>query len=265
MTKQESTDVSSSAEVEQLYTQMGLPANCRLGKRVYKKLFAENAQLGITDKKAFSEDIDKVVWMYKVEPNTVLIPAFTDDQREYLEVAVIQVDCKTQKRTGRIAQIVHRAIPYPLLIIFSHESSVVLSLAHKRFSQAEKGAIVADEFFTSDWMDLTCPTAVQTSFLDSLKLNELPRTNLFVFYSALVDRMIGLDCSQLTGTYSVGKSKQDYALRRENLAKCHQLETEITQLRTELKKEDQFNRRVELNEKIKELETQLDEATSQLN
>ncbi len=256
--------IPNAAEVEKLYQRMGLPADSRLGKRVYKKLFAENATLGVTDKKAFSEDIDKVVWMFKLDPTTISIPAFTDDQREYLEVAILQVDCKTRKRTGRLAQIIHRAIPYPLLIVFSHESSVAFSLAHKRFSQSEKGAIVADDFFTSDWMDLTCPTDAQESFLDSLEVAKLPRTDLFAFYSAMVERVIALECSRLTGSFAVRERQPDGLSRREALAKCHQLETEIHRLRSEIKKEEQFNRRVELNVRIKDLERELGEATAQL-
>lgn len=249
---------------EQLYAAMGIPTSCRLNKRIFKKLFHENSQLGATDKKAFKDDIDKVIWMFKLEPNSVSIPAFTDDEREYLEVAILQIDCKTQKRSGRIAQIIHRAIPYPSVLVFSYESSVLISMAHKRFSQSEKGAIVADEFFNSDWIDLRCPSVVQKSFLASLKLSALSHTNLFAFYSALVDRMTSLDCARLTGSFSVDENKQNDANRRKCLAKCHQLEAEINQLKTEIKREDQFNRRVELNVKIKGLEKQLRERTARL-
>ena len=249
---------------EQLYAAMGIPEGCRLGKRIFKKLFHENSELGTTDKKAFKDDIDKVTWMFKLEPNSVLIPALANDEREYLEVAVLQVDCKTQKRTGRIAQIIHRAIPYPLMIVFSYESLVLISLAHKRFSQSEKGAIVAEEFHNSDWVDLTCPSDVQTSFLNSLELKSVPHTNLFAFYSSVVDRMTALECSRLTGTWSQNENREDYALRRKSMAKCRELEMEISGLRAEIKKEEQFNRRVELNVKIKELEVSLNELTKSL-
>lgn len=249
---------------EQLYAAMGIPEGCRLNKRIFKKLFHENSQLGITDKKAFKDDIDKVTWMFKLEPNSVSVPSFTDDEREYLEVAVIQVDCKTQKRTGRIAQIIHRAIPYPLVIVFSYQSSVLISLAHKRFSQAEEGAIVADEFFSTEWVDLTCPTDVQTSFLDSLKLTALPHTNLYAFYSAVIERLTALECARLTSAFSLKENPQDFALRRESIVKSRELETKISGLRAEIKKEDQFNRRVELNVTIKELEKQLEELAKKL-
>ena len=35
-------------------------------------------------------------------------------KREYHEIAILQVDLKTLNRTNRIAEVIHRAIPYPL-------------------------------------------------------------------------------------------------------------------------------------------------------
>ncbi len=70
------------------------------------------------------------------------------------------------------------------------------------------GAIVADEFHTSDWMGVSTPTEVQVSFFSSLHLRNLPNTNLFSFYLALVDRMTGLDSTGLTGAYSIQKNKR---------------------------------------------------------
>lgn len=113
---------------------MAIPDNCRLGKRVFKKLFHENAKLGATDKKAFREDIDVITWAYTLKPSTIPIRAYEDDRREYHEVAILQADLKTLNRTSRIAEIIHRAIPYPLLIVLSYKTAGALSLAHKRFS-----------------------------------------------------------------------------------------------------------------------------------
>ena len=38
--------------IQVLYDTLAIPDTCLLGKRVFKKLFHENAKLGITDKKA---------------------------------------------------------------------------------------------------------------------------------------------------------------------------------------------------------------------
>lgn len=250
--------------VAALYDNLALPESCHLGKRVFKKLFQEHAVLGVTDRKALSEDIDTVTWQYTLKPSTLPIPAYEDDQREYHEVAVLQVDQKAQRRTGRIAEIVHRAIPYPVMIVFAFERQAAVSLAHKRFSQAERGAVVAEEFVLTDWFAPADPTAVQRAFLDSLNAAGLPHTHFFAFYSALVDRVIALDCARLTGEFRLEAAAERRQARRERLRACHELEIEIADLKAAIRKESQFNRQVELNTKIKNLEQQLKQRAAAL-
>ena len=240
------------------------PDACHLGKRVFKKLFHENARLGATDKKAFSEDIDDIIWQYTLKPSTVPIRPYEDDLRDYDEVAILQVNLKTLRRTGRIAEIVHRAIPYPLVVVFAYEESCAVSVAHKRFSQAEKGAIVAEVPMTTDWIDLSAPLPVQQAFLDSLATSTLPATHFFAFYSALVDRVIALDCARLTGQFRLESAAERRDARRRSLASCHELEVRITEQKTAIRAETQFNRQVDLNTKIKELEQRLSREAARL-
>ena len=247
-----------------LYDSVAIPEACQLGKRVFKKLFHENAKLGATDKKAFREDIDAITWQYTLKPSTIPIQSYEDDQREYQEVAILQVDLKMLKRTSRIAEVMHRAIPYPLIVVFAFGKMCVLSLAHKRFSQAEKGTIVAEELITTDWIDLSAPTPVQQVFLDSLAISTLPYTHFFAFYSALVDRLIAVECARLSGEYRLESAAAKLPNRRKQLAACHELEVRIAEYRAAIKKETQFNRQVELNTKIKELEKQLLKKTAGL-
>ena len=250
--------------IQVLYDKLAIPDACHLGKRVFKKLFRENFKLGVTDKKAFSEDIDTITWQYTLKPTTIAIKPYEDDQREYHEVAILQVDLKTLKRTGRIAEVIHRAIPYPLVVVFAFETSCAVSLAHKRFSQAEKGAIVAEEFLTTDWIDLVAPTLVQQTFLDSLVITGLPQTHFFALYSALVDRVIALDCARLTGEYRVEAAATRREQRCQGLVRCHELEVQIGELKVAIKAESAFNRQVDLNTEIKTLEQRLRSESEQL-
>ena len=243
--------------IQVLYDSMAIPEACQLGKRVFKKLFHENAKLGVTDKKAFREDIDTITWQYTLKPSTIPIQVYEDKHREYLEVAVLQVNLKTLRRTSRIAEIVHRAIPYPLVIVFVLEPVCALSVAHKRFSQAEKGAIVAEDFIITDWIDLSAPTAIQKHFFASLAVSTLPHTHFFAFYSALVDRLVALDCARLTGEYRLESTAAKRTARSKRLAACHELEIRIAECKAAIKKETQFNRQVELNTKMKDLEKKL--------
>lgn len=243
--------------IDVLSDKLGIPESCHLGKRVFKKLFHENTKLGATDKRAFREDIDVITWQYTFKPSTIPIQEYEDEQREYQEVAVLQVDLKTQNRTSRIAKIIHRAIPYPLVIVFAFRTTCALSLAHKRFSQAEKGSIVADDFIITDWIDLSAMTPPQKDFIASLAVAALPHTHFFAFYSALADRLVALDCARLTGEYHIEGAANRREQRRRRLARCHELELQIAEHRAAIKAETQFNRQVELNTKIKELEKKL--------
>jgi len=250
--------------INKLYEIMEIPDSCHLGKRIFKKLFHENANLGVTDKKAFTEDIDTITWQHTFKPTTISIQPYTDDQREYLEVALLQVDLKTLNRTNRIAEIVHRSIPYPIVLVFVFERSIAISLAQKRFSQSEKGAIVAEEFLITEWIEHSNETVTQMAFIDSLKLQGLPHTHFYAFYSAIMDRVIALDCARLTNVYRLEAAAEKRLARRNHLAACHELETEIEEHKSAIKAETQFNRKVELNTKIKDLEKKLEALSAKL-
>ena len=73
-----------------------------------------------------------------------------------------------------------------------------------------------------------------------------------------------LDCARLTGEYRLGSLANDRKGRRDRLATCHELEGRIAEYRAAIKKEPQFNRQVELNTMIKELEKELKMKTAGL-
>ena len=242
--------------IEALYDAMAIPASCQLGKRVYKKLFFENANLGPTDKKALRDDVDAIQWQYTFKPTTIPIQPYEDAEREYHEVALLQVTLKQAGRVGRLTEVIHRAIPYPLIVVFQSDHGCLMSLAHKRFSQAEKGAIVAEDFQATGWINLSAPNEHQMQFMASLNVSAWPHTHFFAFYSAGMERVVALACARLSGAFSLNGSAQA-SDRTARLAQCRALENQMAGLRAAIKKEQQFNRQVELNTKLQELERQL--------
>ena len=252
---------------------MAIPESCRLGKRVYKRLFNENAKLSATDKKALRDDVDTILWQYTFKPTTIPIQLYEDDQREYHEVALLQVNLKQDKRVNRLCEIIHRAIPYPLILVFhisNHQSSInnqkcLISLAYKRFSQAEKEAIVAEAFQKTGWLDLSNPTKPQAGFLESLNMKTWPHTHFFAFYRAAMDRVIALACAEYSGHYSLeipnGFSVDDRVNKLEQVEKLQQEKTEI---QSKLKKEKNLGTQVQLNTRIKKISDRIKAIKSEL-
>jgi len=240
--------------IETLYEKMMIPESCRLSKRVYKKLFQENAKLSVTDKKALSDDVDTIIWQFTFKPTTIPIQPYEDDQREYHEVALLQVNLKQTGRVNRLAEILHRAIPYPLFVVFVSDTACSMSLAHKRFSKAEKEAVVAEGFQATGWLDVANPTEPQAAFLQSLNITNWPHTHFFAFYKAAMDRVIALACAEHSGYYSLnipgGLMVDDRVIRLKQIEK---LQLEISELQGKLKKEKNLGTQVQLNTQIRKI------------
>lgn len=247
-----------------LYRYMALPAACKLDARVPKKTLVGNADLTPADKRAISGDIEAIVWRFALKPGTILIRPYVDDEREYLEVNVLEMTLRSRRRTRRIAEVSQRAIPYPVLLVLKNEADVALSAAHKRFSRAEKGAIVAEDILLADWMDLTAPSEAQRRFLESLDSSTLPSTDLLAFYTGVFERLVALAAARLSGEYRLGGTPDGGQDRRKRLTECEALESEILERRVAIKTESQFHRKVELNTEIKQLEERLAALASRL-
>ena len=251
--------------IEALYAKMMIPESCRLGKRVFKKLFHDNAKLSSADKKALADDVDTILWQFTFKPTTIPIQPYEDDQREYLEIALLQVNLKQTGRVKRLAEIVHRAIPYPLFVVFVSDTTCSISLANKRFSQAEKDAIVAENFQATDWLDLSNPTENQAAFLKSLDTTTWPHTHFFAFYEAAMNRVIALACAEHTDHYSLeipnGLSVNERVTGLEQVKKLQQGKTELA---GKLKKKKNLGTQVHLNTEIRKIMVRIDALKAEL-
>jgi hypothetical protein len=244
--------------IADFYQKLALPDACYLGKRVYKKLFYENVSLSALDKKYFIEDVVDIQWSYTLKPDTIAIARYEDNEREYHEIALMQVNLKNDQHSKRLAQIIQRAIPYPLLIVFTQGSRFALNMADKRINQADRDKIRVEVFYDTAWLDLANLTATEAAFIDSCVCSQFSYQHFYAFYSDLLARVIALNCSQVSGQYRL-----DTDLTRDEqvdwLNKIRQTEQKLQSLRADLKKESQFNRQVQLNIQIRQVVQQLAE------
>ena len=233
------------------YDHMDIPEKCLLNKSLFKKLFKEHTNLDITDKKALKDDIDKIRWVYTLRPSTVNISAYRDDIREYEEVAIIQIDLYSTNRTERIAAFVNKAIPYPIVLIFSFADMLAISVADKRIHQVDKSKRVVEDAWMTEWFNPDEPNEIQQKFMQNMAIKNLSFVNFYAFYTDIKNRVIALNSATRSGHYQIG-SEEKIEDWRENLMKISTLEKEIIELRSTLKKETQFNKKLELNVSIKE-------------
>ena len=244
---------------------LAIPAGAIVNKRVPKTLLLDQSAIRTTaDKRQIQEGIDEVVWVAALKPTTIGVPAFEDDVRLYLEIAVLTCALRPPAKPHRILELIHRAVPYPVVLAMGCGDSVSLSLAHKRWSYGEAGAVVADTVHRSREFDPQAPDGLAAPFLMSLAIARMAATDLCALYDRWVQCIEALSAADITGSYLVPSRPERAIARREALESHERLTKQILAIRTQAGKEKQMNRRVDLNVELKRLEKELAEATASL-
>lgn len=255
---------------------LGVPDSCLLNKPLYKKMFQEHAALDARDKKALKDDVEKIRWLYTLKPSTINIAPHRDELRDYGELAVLHIELTDTKQAERIGHFINRAIPYPLVIFFTHQigeegadynHELALCLADKRINKADKEKWVIEDLQLSPWTPLQPPlanepTGVNQRFLRSMNISELPSANFWQLYQGLNSRLVARQCAEVTDAYRL-TSDAEASQQHEYLRQYQQIELAIKQLRAQIKKAE-FSQQVTLNTQIKQQEQRLKQLAEHL-
>ena len=256
---------------QDLIAAFDIPPGCRVDQRVPKKLVVENGAPTTCDKRTINEGIEELRWIAALKPNTIGVPEYRDDTREYLEIALLSVTLRpealTPAKSARLIELIHRAIPYPVLLVTSgrYANQTALSLANKRHAQNEAGKVVLDTSVTE--VILTTPSAtpnLDQAFTTALSLRRQSATNLYALHQSWIDALHALQAARLKGTFALAANPAHAAAREAALAELYRMEAELTRLRNAATRETQLARQVELNLQVQHLQARRAEAMRQL-
>jgi hypothetical protein len=259
----------ASDALSTLLSSLELPPVCVLNERIAKKLLVENGAATPADKRAINEGIDELIWVAALKPNKIGVPAYRDDFREYLEIAILSMRCRAEARSNRITEIIHRSIPYPVLLVsiveigqeeneISRKTSTAsapllnVSVADKRFSQKDAQSMVLEDGVTE--VQLEADSRLE-AFASAMNLGKQPRDNLLRLYHGWAAILDAYRASRITGEFAPNSLSHEE--RRSAIAEFERIEREIKTLRNQAAKEKQINRRVELNLDIKKMAASL--------
>ena len=268
---------------EQLISALCLPAEATVGQRVPKKMLTENLTSRGTatsaDRKLLQEQIDEVTWVAALKPTNAGIPVYQDEVRSYLELAVLNVrlraasqldpnPAKVSSSVSRLAELVHRAIPYPVLLILDDGARLYLSLVHIRWAQKEADKAVLDgDLIQGVFVHNGSPAAsvmdadTVNAFINAMDLSKQPRTDLLTLYQGWMDTLSAWQAAAVTGRFEC-VSPQQATARRAALRRCHELDAQISSLRAAASKEKQMARQVAANLEIKALMAERQQAAN---
>jgi hypothetical protein len=269
----------------ELVDALRLPVSCRVDQRVPKKMLAEHGAPTAADRRLLTDGIEELQWIAALKPGTVAIPEHRADGREYLEVAVLAVQVRTTHGKAsqqlRLAELVHRAVPYPVVLIQSLApgnatppddcvppavAALAVSLIHKRAAQNEAGKVVVDgELVRCELVDATGTAAPPAgALLEALALDRQPHQDLMALYQGWMDCLTAAEAARITGNFRLPSGPSATAAQREALRLCQRLEQEAARLRNQAAKERQIAKQVELNLALQRLQADLNAARAQL-
>lgn len=226
--------------------ELNIPKDCEVNQFVAKKHFYENAGLSKLDIDLFA-DVKKITVLYQLSSDKINIPQYIDNVRNYPFINFLEVQLLKDIKTKRLSEIIMRSIPSPMVLIFMLEDKVQLYVAHQRTNQNDSSKNTIEEFISTDWLETDNP------LFEKLDIRQMRFTNFYDLYSDIVDAISIYNANTMMQSEKELTGEQ----ARQLTASTDTIEQEITLLKAKLKKETQFNRKMELNIQIKKLEKML--------
>jgi hypothetical protein len=240
--------------VDAILAALDLPASCRVDQRVPKKLLLENGAPTAGDKRQINDGIEELFWVAALKPTTIGVAEYRDSVREYLEIAVLRLTMRAGAKATRLVELVHRAIPYPMLLLSELGPQADVSAAHKRWAQNEAGKTVLDGELVVAELNPEHDAELWPTFSAAMALGRQPRVALYALYQGWIDTLLALKAARVTGVFGLASSADHAAARQEALRENARLDAEIIRLRAAAAKEKQMALQVELNMEVKRAE-----------
>jgi hypothetical protein len=215
-------------------TLFDFPKGAVFGRVLPKTKIYEHAKPGKKVKDRFVQEVEKIIWAYKLSPDTINIPA-TEGVRE---IQVITIALKIGTLSQDVLQTIDKAIPSPLFFVLNHNGKTRYAAAFKRPSEADKTKWVISGYFESEWMG------------EDTASKEMPvALNMGGLYQSLLKAIAPLP-------FRKGESLEELVARVDQLKSK---ERALQQTEARIKNEKQFNRKVEMNKTINQLKQEIDE------
>lgn len=225
-----------------IYNAMNLPTAARIDRVVAKRQFYDNGDLSAADKKLF-DHVEKIYWRYALKTENTFLQPYADEERDYSEIEVMEVVLRDVRQSDRLAEIIMRAIPYAMLLFFRHGEQIQMRMGKLRKNMADSSRMTLTAVEQTAWM------AEDDDFWKALSLGKAPTSNFYALYEAWFD---AVSRSKLARADVAAESLSGDEAR----AICERLsdiEKEIARLRSWMKQESQFNRKLELNTRLQML------------
>ena len=212
------------------------PKATSFGRKIPKSKFYEKAKLNSKLKTKFINQIDKIIWQYKLAPNTLNLEA----TKVVPEIQILDLFLKTKEVDQEILTIIDNAIPLPIIFQIHFNNKVKIKAAYKKPLESNNDKWVFDAYIESNWE------------IHNVSRKPLPQVlNLEKLYESLLTDLIPVE-------FKSNEKKENIGIQLDIIKQTKLLKKDIETLNTKYKKEKQRNRQFEINKQIKLKQKELD-------
>jgi len=210
------------------------PKATNFDKVIAKNKILSKAKTTERVKNLFATEVKKILWSHKLSSKTLNIPA----SKTVLEIQVMTIALNQKKCSLQILQTIDKTIPSPIIFVLQWDNYEQYRACYKRPNIANSNEWVLSEYYVqTEWL------AMNNSLL------ELPvALNLETLYRLLLTRLSPIAIRQ--------NETLDCYFDRLNAMSTTQ--KHINKLQKQVQLEKQFNRRVDLNKKLNQLQFELE-------
>ena len=123
------------------------PKAAEFGRSVPKAKIYGHAGASTRIRQFFVDQVDQIVWRYKLAPETVNLPA----TKSVTEIQVFEITLRTPELAEDILLAIDRAVAFPIVFELVHAGKRRAVAAYKRPSAADAAKWVVSAYFSKGW------------------------------------------------------------------------------------------------------------------
>lgn len=204
------------------------PDSTYLGQPMTKKKFYEHLEVPALIRQSFTDDIDQIIWKNKLSATTLNVAP----GNRVKEIALLEVQLKKQNYNKELLRFIDSKMSLYFVFLLKYELQLQLLIHYKEPVANRPATFRILETYATAWVDEA-----------TIKLT-ISGLNLDMVYQNFVQQIGKLEFSYDSVEFSE-KVKQNIERKK--------IERKISMLESKLRKEPQFNKQLEIANKIKKL------------
>ena len=214
------------------------PQQAKVDRLIPKNKFYEQGKANTKIEQLFVNQVENIRWAYKLASSTIHL----QDQEDLKEIQIFRVKSRVEDLDVSILSFIDKLILTPIIFEVVYQDKVKVVATYKRLNQADKTKAVIGQYYASEWLE----DHDRVELPLYLKLADL--------YEHFIAQLLPITSREDQGNHDESVSIE---LQLQKSQQLESLQKQLDKLKSKLRTEKQFNRKVELNKHIHALESDL--------